>query len=64
MDEKKHNKKCRRCGEYFVWFNEEARWDYRGYSPTKLVDCPYCNTTQAVDYESEQNVNFDERYYK
>ena len=64
MGEKQYNKKCRKCNDYFVWFNEEAWFDYRGYTPTKLVRCPECKTTQAVDYEPEQNVNFDPRYYE
>lgn len=58
-----HSKKCRRCNMNFNWSDEEAFWDYKGYSPTKLVTCPECKTIQAVKYESEQNVNFDERYY-
>ena len=64
MNEKKQSKLCRRCDTHFVWGDEDAKWDYRGYTPTKLVTCPHCNTTQAVDYEPEKNVNFDMRYYK
>lgn len=64
MNEKQHNKKCVKCKENFVWFNDECVWDYKGYTPTKLTKCPNCGTLQAVDYEPERNVNFDERYYK
>ena len=49
---------------YFDWSDEEAVWDYRGYTPTKLIKCKFCSTTQAVKYEPEQNVNFDPRYYE
>lgn len=48
---------------YFDWSDEEAWFDYKGYTPTKLVTCPECKTIQAVKYESEQNVNFDEKFY-
>lgn len=64
MNEKQHNKKCVKCKENFVWFNDEVKWDYKGYTPTKLTKCQNCGTLQAVDYEPEQNVNFDERFYK
>ena len=64
MGEKKQSKLCRRCDEHFDWSDKDFWWDYRGYTPTKLVKCPFCSTVQAVDYEPEQNVNFDMRYYK
>lgn len=63
MDEKKHNKMCRKCCTRFIWFDDETWWDYKGYTPTKLTKCPNCGLVQAVDYELEQNVNFDDRYY-
>lgn len=59
-----HSKKCRRCNMNFNWSDEEAWFDYKGYTPTKLVKCKFCGTIQAVKYESEQNVNFDPRYYE
>lgn len=61
--EEKNNKTCIKCRENFVWFNEEAHWDYKGYTPTKLITCPFCGTVQAVDYEIESDINFDPRYY-
>ena len=64
MDEKKQSKLCRKCNEYFDWDDSMTRWDYKGYTPTKLVKCPLCGCWQAVKYESEQNVNFDKRYYR
>jgi len=64
QQDKVYNKKCIKCREDFVWFNDEAVWDYKGYTPTKLIKCPHCLTVQAVDYEVEQNVNYDPRYYE
>ena len=59
-----NTKTCIKCKEDFVWFPEESWWDYKNYTPAKLVKCPYCGCIQAVRYESEKNLNFDARYYK
>lgn len=59
----KHNKTCTKCGDDFVYFQEETYWDYGGSTNTKLVKCPMCGTTQAIKYEEQINPNFDERYY-
>lgn len=63
-ENKKHNRQCLRCRVNFVYFNEECKWDYQGYTPTKLAQCPNCGCWQPVKYEAEQNVNFDPRYYE
>ena len=61
--EAKHSKKCLRCKERFNWDDSMAKWDYQGYTPTKLAQCPQCGCWQPVKYEVEKNVNFDPRYY-
>ena len=58
-----NTKTCIKCKEDFIWFPDEAWWDYKNYTPAKLVKCP-CGCIQAVKYEKEINPNFDARFYK
>lgn len=63
-ENKKHNtKKCIKCKEYFTYDESNSKWDYMGFTNTKLAQCP-CGCWQAVKYEIPQNVNFDARYYE
>ena len=60
----KHNKKCIKCKQDFIFFPEETWWNENGSSSTKLVKCPSCGCVQAVKYGSLHDVNMDMRYYK
>lgn len=59
----KHNAKCIKCKQDFVWFPEEAYWDYSGTTDTKLVKCPECGCLQPIQYREQINPNFDHRFY-
>lgn len=59
----KHNKDCIKCKHNFVWFPEQAWWDYSGTSDTKLVRCPECGCIQSVQYKEQINPNYDRRAY-
>lgn len=61
---KKHNKKCIKCNEDFIWFLEETWWDYQGLEPVKLTKCPNCGCIQTLEYEEMVNPNYDKRYYR
>lgn len=63
MEAKKHKKRCIKCKQYFSYDETNSKWDYGGYTITKLAQCP-CGCWQAVKYEAEKNVNFDKRYYE
>ena len=63
MNEHKHEKKCLRCKTYFKFDENNSKWDYGGYTITKLAQCPECGCWQAVKFEAENNLNFDKRYY-
>jgi hypothetical protein len=61
---RKPSKRCIKCGCRFSYSLEEAYWDYKGYSNTKLINCPECKCVQAVKYEKLHDVNNDSRYYQ
>lgn len=64
MEAKRHNtKKCIKCKQYFDINESNSRWDYGGYTITKLAQCT-CGCWQAVKFEAEKNVNYDPRYYE
>lgn len=63
MEDLKHNKKCTKCKEEFVYFQEDTWWDYQGINNVKLVKCPFCGSIQSVKYEEPINPNFDRRFY-
>ncbi len=56
-------KECCKCKEMFKYTSEETHWDYRGFTPTKLVTCPLCGCTQATAYEEQKNPNTDIRFF-
>lgn len=56
-------KSCIKCKEKFTYCSDNSWWDYKGYTPTKLVKCPICGCIQAIKYEEEINPNYDRRFY-
>ncbi len=59
----KTTKECIRCNNDFKYSEDQCRWNYQGVTPTKIIECPHCSCIQAVKFEPEKNLNYDERYY-
>ena len=64
MEDLKHNKKCTKCKEDFVYFQKDTWWDYTGINNVKLVKCPFCESIQSLKYGKLSNPNYDEKYYQ
>ena len=56
-------RECVSCGIKFGYDEEQCKWDYTNYTPAKIVRCPYCDCTQAVSYDAEEDLNQDERFF-
>ena len=61
-----NNCMCKKCGSFFIFKSDEARWIERGMYSEKIVKCPECECVNVVKYQDgfNQNPNFDRRYYK
>ena len=64
MEERANNfHTCSKCWETFVYFPNEVHWSYSGSENIKVVKCSFCEQVQAIRYERQNNINYDERYY-
>lgn len=56
MKEVKKYKRCRKCKQSFEYTDKETSWDYKGFTPTKIVACKNCGCIQAVRYDLRESL--------
>lgn len=63
-----NNTKCKKCGSYFKFNNNDAYFDEHGFGySTKLVKCPECgsiNVLYTLEDFGISKLNSDERLYQ
>jgi hypothetical protein len=62
-EKSKHLKTCIKCKENFYWTNEQSKWDYTGFTDTKIVICSHCGCKNPIKYIEHINPNYDRRYF-
>lgn len=58
--------KCKACGAYFQYYDEDVRWDEKGYGySTKYVKCSNCGRFHIIKFYEDPglDVNNDPRFY-